>query len=501
MKNEMRNIKRNSSIIALFCIVVVLSACTKNPEGTITVTTKALSNITESSAKTGGTVTCSGYSIGDCGVCYGESHNPTCFTKDHTGTGSFNSTLSGLKSGTTYYVRAYAKTSSGIEYGNELSFTTQGGYTINVFANPKAGGTVTGSGIYQPGQSCTITATGNASYSFANWTEEGDVVSSDSDYTFSVTGNRNLIANFFVSSAPTGAIQGLFSVSADKQVWLSRGNLQYQASTDTWRFAEQQWHYVGSQKPDNSGNTGGNVVGSDNQYISETYNGWIDLFGWGTSGYHDEADPYNLYYQPWSTTRWMVNEVYNEWGYGPSTGMLALNLTGSSENYDWGVYNPISNGGNQAGCWRTMTSNEWTYLLTQRQASTVNGIANARFARAKVANVMGLIVFPDTYIHPSGVAQPLAINESSTPDWEQNNYYAADWLKMEAIGAAFLPAAGDRDQTTIYSPGVSGNYWSASYYSSAFSYYMYFSKRLLHAATTGTGRCCGLSVRLVCDAK
>ena len=179
--------------------VLLWTSCTKNPDGTITVTTKTVTDITESSAKTGGSVTSSGYSIGNCGVCYGESHNPTLnnsFTKDHEGDGSFSSILSNLKSGTQYYVRAYAKTSSGIEYGDEMSFTTKGGYTINVFANPTAGGTVTGAGTYQPEESCTVTASANTGYTFTNWTENGAIFSSNESYSFTVAGSRNLTANF-----------------------------------------------------------------------------------------------------------------------------------------------------------------------------------------------------------------------------------------------------------------------------------------------------------------
>ena len=81
---------------------------------------------------------------------------------------------------------------------------------------------------------------------------------------------------------PDGALPGLFSVSATKQVHFSQGNLQYQASTNTWRFAEHQYDYVGTQTADYCGFYGGNVSGSDNRNISSTYNGWIDLFGWGT---------------------------------------------------------------------------------------------------------------------------------------------------------------------------------------------------------------------------
>ena len=78
----------------------------------------------------------------------------------------------------------------------------QGGtqqYTINVSANPTEGGNVTGGGDYQVGYSCTVNATPNNGYTFTNWTEGGNVVSTQANYTFTVTGNRNLVANFEAS--------------------------------------------------------------------------------------------------------------------------------------------------------------------------------------------------------------------------------------------------------------------------------------------------------------
>ncbi len=69
-------------------------------------------------------------------------------------------------------------------------------YTVNVSANPAIGGTVTGGGTYPQGQSCTVTATANDGYNFVNWTEGGNVVSTQANYTFVVNGNRNLVANF-----------------------------------------------------------------------------------------------------------------------------------------------------------------------------------------------------------------------------------------------------------------------------------------------------------------
>ena len=69
-------------------------------------------------------------------------------------------------------------------------------YTIAVSANPTQGGTVTGGGTYPAGQSCTVAATANNGYVFANWTENGNVVSTNARYTFTVNGNRTLVANF-----------------------------------------------------------------------------------------------------------------------------------------------------------------------------------------------------------------------------------------------------------------------------------------------------------------
>ena len=75
-------------------------------------------------------------------------------------------------------------------YGNAPS------YTIIASANPTEGGTVTGGGTYSLDESCTLTASANEGYSFTNWTEDGIEVSSESTYSFTVTGTRTLVANF-----------------------------------------------------------------------------------------------------------------------------------------------------------------------------------------------------------------------------------------------------------------------------------------------------------------
>ncbi len=70
------------------------------------------------------------------------------------------------------------------------------GSSIATFASPASGGSVTGGGSYTNGTSVTLTATTNANYSFVNWTENGTQVGSSNSYTFTVSSNRTLTANF-----------------------------------------------------------------------------------------------------------------------------------------------------------------------------------------------------------------------------------------------------------------------------------------------------------------
>jgi uncharacterized protein (TIGR02145 family) len=93
-----------------------------------TVTTAVVTNITQTTATSGGNVTSDGgASIAARGVCWSTSPNPLAtgsHTTDAGGSGIFESSLTGLTEGTLYYVRAYATNSVGTAYGNETSFTT-----------------------------------------------------------------------------------------------------------------------------------------------------------------------------------------------------------------------------------------------------------------------------------------------------------------------------------------------------------------------------------------
>ena len=268
-------------------------------------------------------------------------------------------------------------------------------------------------------------------------------------------------------TTPTGAVSGKFTINSNgDQVYFSQGNLQYQASTNTWRFAESQWNYAGD----------------GNNSISETYDGWIDLFGWGTSGYNHGANCY----QPWSTsTSYSDYYAYGEYTY---------NLYDQTGKADWG-YNAISNGGNTEGYWRTLTIDEWYYVIYSRP--TLSGI---RYAKANVNGVNGTILLPNDWD-----ASTYDLNNTNggnfESNYENNTITAADWTNtLEANGAVFLPAAGARCETLVDDTGSSGLYWSSSYSNKGLAYDLSFDSDYL-----GTGgndrRDLGLSVRLVHSAE
>jgi len=208
---------------------------------------------------------------------------------------------------------------------------------------------------------------------------------------------------------PEGALQGLFSVAEERQVLFSKGNLQYQASTGTWRFAAQQSDYVGA----------------DNEKRSETYSGWIDLFGWATSGYDHGAENW----QPWTGNTVVQSNPFHQ-AYGNYRNGL-YDQTGKA---DWG-YNAISNGGNKENQWRTPKRDEWVYLLFVR--STASGV---RYAKARIDRVNGVILLPDNW--KVGTYHLNSPNDAGL-DFSNNVISFSDWQHvLEPSGAVFLPMAG-----------------------------------------------------------
>lgn len=271
-------------------------------------------------------------------------------------------------------------------------------------------------------------------------------------------------------NTPTGAICGKFTINENgDQVYFSKGNLQYNKTTDEWSFMEHQYDIVET----NGQNVGHNYA---NQNI-------VSLFGWGTSGW----DNGNEYYQPYSTSSsWNEEEGY---GYGPTDGTNYLySLTGNYANADWGVYNAISNGGNLPNQWRTLTYAEWEYLLGDR--ITASG---KLCAFAIVNGLKGMILLPDNW-------DVLYYTLDYMNGFESNTIDSSQWNDLEQHGAIFLPAAGSRNQTMVTISDYSlGCYWMSingglEYDAMSMDFY----GEGFYSTSDWTARYYGLSVRLVC---
>ena len=201
-----------------------------------------------------------------------------------------------------------------------------------------------------------------------------------------------------------GAINAKFTINdAGDQVYFSQGNLQYQPSTGTWQFAEHQW----------------DVIGANNARIAdEEYDGFIDLFGWGTGTHPTDTSTNEADYRTF---------------------------------VDWGT-NRIVNGGYVADKWYTLTFDEWHYIL-RRNGSTLAGLGS-------INGVYGGFLLPDDFVLPEGLTFNSGIDGTTTT----NNYSLEDWNKMEAAGAVFLPATGGTRLRTAVTIGEGTNYWAKDVY-------------------------------------
>ena len=253
---------------------------------------------------------------------------------------------------------------------------------------------------------------------------------------------------------------GVFSVSADKQVTFSQGNLQYTQSTNTWSFAENQWEVIGTDNVTNGS------VSSDPKY-GDSKEGTaladkVDFFGWSTSATN----------------------------FGVSTSKDYNDYSGSF--VDWGT-NKIGN--DAPNTWRTLSAYEWQYLLYNRpNASSLKGVA-------QVNGVNGLIFLPDTWVCPEGITFKSGFHGSYDVDYyaAYQTFTADQWSKLESAGAVFLPAAGYRRGSNVGHVQYVGYYWSATESYSDDAFCLYFSSDEALMSNSYGDRDSGRSVRLVKD--
>ena len=190
-----------------------------------------------------------------------------------------------------------------------------------------------------------------------------------------------------------GLLNGRFSVSETKQVNFSQGNLQYNSELKVWRFGETQYDLVGAYTSGRDGD------------------GWIDIFRWASSGY--ACDP------------------MQDFSYGSFGADTLSDVSGTK--YDWGVYNPIVNGGNTPNIWRTLSRNEWIYLLNREKDG------RKFYAPARVGGVDGMLLLPDDWDFNSDLPVVQKPNSHRYVFQSEDNIYSDSlWARMEAQGAVFL---------------------------------------------------------------
>lgn len=281
---------------------------------------------------------------------------------------------------------------------------------------------------------------------------------------------------FFRKKAPS------FSVSPTKKVVFAPGNVQYKASTKTWRFAQHQWDFVGDAT---YGTVYDGGVKSDNTLISPDYNGWIDLFGWATAGvknpdgdygyasYHSKYRPTDNYpnyigfgpiddqgsgmsysFQGWTDLLLPIGEydVNDSWVVDERDTWNTAGAELVRRYSDWGVhFDSAGVGSNDMtdGEWFTLSYTEQGYLFSGRSnAENLQSYARIHLSAAPADTVAGIVILPDNFIKPQSC--------SFTPlgGYGVNTYYAGSasssqglsgsWEEMEGAGAVFLPIAGTR---------------------------------------------------------
>lgn len=240
-----------------------------------------------------------------------------------------------------------------------------------------------------------------------------------------------LLLAFAAFTWAEGELPGRFVIN-DKGdvVCFSQGNLVYTRSTNQWSFAEHQYDVIGDK----------NVADDD---LADK----IDLFGWSADG---------------ATAR----------NYGVSSSDGSMQYAGNFR--EWGQ-NKIINGGNKMDVWRTLSAEEWTYLIANNNPfpTIVNG-------------VKGIAIMPhDVHL-----------------DVKPASYTAEEWLVDEKKGVVFLPFTGYREGTNLSDFDKYGFYWTATSLNTEAAYVVRCNDTKVEVRDKGLviSRMRGHAVRLVKEA-
>ena len=240
-------------------------------------------------------------------------------------------------------------------------------------------------------------------------------------------------------------------------VEFSPGNLQYHPNSGKWYFATKTWSYIGN---DTYGNvywktgTNDSIKCSNTKISTNSYQGLIDLFGWGAWGYDTKAD--------------------------------ICNASTDNSDYTWtsDFQGTIENDSHND--WRTLTRTEWAKLNTIHNN-------NKKIGKGTVFGVRSEIILP--------------INNTATIEnyqWTTLEINSGNWATWRSNGAVVLPATGIRNGTTVTKAKPDGNdkntegyYWSVSEYSQTHAGYAANSSGKASMTTNDLDKHYGFSIRLV----
>ena len=247
-------------------------------------------------------------------------------------------------------------------------------------------------------------------------------------------------------------IQEGFSVDEEgTRVRFADGNVQYTTTaignnenenTGTWSIASSEYSVIGAS------NTGIQV--NDVSNPSTAYLQPIDLFGYGTSGWVS----YDGLHKPTAYLPWAYATIANNY--------CQHDLSDDYAAGDWGTNYPKAQGETKG--WRTLSAEEWDYLLNHRQTASGH-----RYAHVKVNGVTGIVIFPDAANWPSDVTRldNKCLDKYAQKDDDRKSLSLADWGKLKSAGFAFLPYGGYRtgaveDGTVALTYSVGFYYWTST---------------------------------------
>ena len=291
-----------------------------------------------------------------------------------------------------------------------------------------------------------------------------------------------------------------FSISPTKQIEFAHGNLQYNPSTNTWRIAREQYDFVGFKyafASNGMSNTAYVELGTvyeneercdnltyEGTQVANTYTGWIDLFGWNTA---NKPLNFSIYARDYASKQ----TDFVDWGHNP-------------------IYDPKAEKTYPADTWRTLSVQEYQYLLFERtNASKLVGTASIEGHPKGV--VKGILILPDDFVLPDGLSFK-GVNQTHTRDgWKyaykdqmhmldvtpeyfnsddyvfnQNRYTLPEWAQLEAAGAVFLPAAGERWMDYTKTPEGAFEYEGAVY-TLVCPYVLYVGQKAVYWTSTRRG--------------